>query len=200
MRIVEQKIYRFSELSEKVKQKVIEASKNFESEVYNSDFLLDEFKQELASNGFTDAKIAYSGFYSQGDGLSFDANVNLIFFINQYKDQLPLLHKILHSERDLYSYIDAGICKNSYSNHYSHRKTRYAEVSFNYLDSRIESVLTKEVIDLNDTIESDRLDFCDKFYKILKDDYEERLEDSNIIDSLVTGEYEFTETGEIYND
>ena len=200
MRIVEQKIYKFSELSEKAQQKAIEDHRNFETEVYSSDFLIDEFKQELANNGFLNAKICYGGFWSQGDGLSFNADINLIFFINSNKDQLPLLHKILHSERDLYSYIDAGICKNSHSYHYSHKKTRYSEVSFNYLDSRIEKVLEKEVKILGELIESDRLDFCDKFYKILKDDYESRLEDENIIDSLVTGEYEFTENGEIYSD
>jgi len=197
---VEQKIYRFNELSEAAKQKAIEAHRNFGSEDYNSDFLIDEFELRLNENGFLNSKIYYSGFWSQGDGLSFDANINLIFFINKHKDQLPLLHKILHSERDLYYYIDAGICKNFYSYHYSHKKTRYSEVSFNHLDSRIEKVLEKEVIELTNIIESDRLDFCDKFYEILKDDYESRLEDSNIIDSLITGEYEFTKDGEIYND
>lgn len=39
-----------------------------------SDDLIKDFTGELESMGYSDIKIQYTGFYSQGDGLSFTAN------------------------------------------------------------------------------------------------------------------------------
>lgn len=195
MRIIEQKIYKFDELSEATKQKAIDKHRSFEIEVFNPNYEIEGFISELEHEGFDNAKIGYSGFYSQGDGLSFDADINLKFFVSAYKDQLPLLFKRIDRLDD---YIEAEIVKNQYAYHYSHAKTRYTEVSLNHLDSRIDNILMKEVRELTNLIEYSRLDFCNKFYSELQKHYEAVLEDSNIIENIKANEYEFTENGEIF--
>lgn len=52
------------------------------------DCLLEDIKEELETLGFTDAEISYSGFWSQGDGASFTADVNVEHFFNSHLDTM----------------------------------------------------------------------------------------------------------------
>jgi hypothetical protein len=55
---------------------------------YWHDTLLEEIADELSDEGFPDADIQYSGFYSQGDGASFTADVNVEHFFNSHLDKM----------------------------------------------------------------------------------------------------------------
>lgn len=196
MRTVAQNIYSFIELSESAKEKAIQNQRNYEQENYSPDELLKEFSEELSNNGFLKSKIYYSGFCSQGDGLSFDSEIDLKFFVVKHKDRLPLLFKRVDRLDD---YIEAAIYKNSYANHYSHRKTRYTEVTTQVnTDPRVDKLLNREVITLDELVDFDRLAFCDKFYRELEIDYDRAMDDDSIIETLKANDYEFLRDGEIY--
>lgn len=197
MRTIEKTVYTFDELTDRVKEKVIKDQIEFESEVYTCDWLIQEWVEKLKEEGFINAKIHYSGFYSQGDGACFDAEIDLKKFVNDYKTYLPLLAKRLDR---IDEYIEAGICKNSYSNWYSHEKTRYIDVTCNSdLDERQVRRLAKEVKILDELIEKDRLDLCKQFYKELKEDYERVTSSESAIADIKANEYEYFEDGEMYN-
>lgn len=196
MRTIETKIYKFNELNDEAKEKAISDHRVFEQEQFNPD--LDYYKEQVESKGFKNAKIFYSGFCSQGDGASFDCEIDLIKFITDNKKQLPLLYKILNSKRNLYDYIEANIEKNSYANHNSHKKTRYTEVVIQNVDKRIESVLIKEVAMLEEFIEIARLSACDLIYNGLEKEWNDINSDECIKETIEANEYEFFATGKIY--
>ena len=70
-------LYEFSELSEQAKKKVLNDLRFINVEYlqwYDSD--TDFWIEKLNEAGFTDAKIFFSGFSSQGDGACFDATID----------------------------------------------------------------------------------------------------------------------------
>jgi len=50
--------------------------------VMHGQFIIDYWIEKLQDIGFEDAQIEYTGFYSQGDGASFTASVNIEKLIN----------------------------------------------------------------------------------------------------------------------
>lgn len=83
MRTIRTKVYQFNELSKEAQETAI---KNFLATNYENIELYDfaeECKEYAATKGFKDAKVRYSLSYSQGDGLSFDADIDVERFIRE---------------------------------------------------------------------------------------------------------------------
>lgn len=53
-------------------------------------FIVDDWVAKLEQLGFSDVKIAYSGFCSQGDGASFTGNVDVAAFITAHPEHSDL--------------------------------------------------------------------------------------------------------------
>lgn len=62
-------IFKLSELTEEAQKKALE--KWNEHSEFDSQFIIDDYREILECIGFSDVKIYYSGFYSQGDGACF---------------------------------------------------------------------------------------------------------------------------------
>lgn len=77
MKTIEIKLFEFEELSQEVQAKVLEKFSDINVDDNWHDDSLENFKTELAEVGFTEAEISYSGFWSQGDGLSFDSKIDI---------------------------------------------------------------------------------------------------------------------------
>ena len=78
MKIVETKVYKFEELDEESQETTIENFRDINVEFFDwHDCELDYWKERLAEMGFMDAEIQFSGFWNQGDGASFTANVDI---------------------------------------------------------------------------------------------------------------------------
>jgi hypothetical protein len=179
-------IFSFNELSEKVQTKVIEKVRyNFEVDL---DYLIDNFNLELSIEGFYDSKIYYTGFYSQDDGLSFDAKINMSFFCET------------ENEKRILNLINNGLIenltidKNSFYNRYYHEKTRYTDF-YKTGKNNIDTVLNE----LCNKIENKRLELCYKFYGILEDENDYFYSDENIKNILIENNYEFFESGKYFN-
>lgn len=82
MRTIRTKVYQFNELTEQAKQKAIEKNRDINVDYDWYSYTIDEMKSTLQDKGFEDAAIYFSGFYSQGDVLCFDAKVNVEKFAN----------------------------------------------------------------------------------------------------------------------
>ena len=194
MKQVIETIYNFNELVETVQEKLINLEIECISVVWEP--FLEELEKELESEGFKSPEIHYDIGYSQGSGACFDAEIDLKNFVSVYKDKLPLLSKRLDRLDD---YIEGGICKNSYSNHYSHRKTRYTEIEIIHRDPRVSKVLLKEADKLDSLIERDRLAACDRIYQELQDQLEHDTNRERIKEMLLEDNVTFYhQDGEIY--
>ncbi|RTL04165.1 hypothetical protein EKK58_11155 [Candidatus Dependentiae bacterium] len=65
--------YDFKELDKKTQDRVIGKMSDINVDHEWYDFIFEEWTQKLNDHGFTDVKIEFSGFYSQGDGACFTA-------------------------------------------------------------------------------------------------------------------------------
>src|SRR5574344_1972788 len=72
MKLVNIEAFEFDELDEAAKSNV----RNSMSEMIDLTFMVEEFEQDLEAKGIYEPKISYSGFWSQGDGLSFTGGVS----------------------------------------------------------------------------------------------------------------------------
>lgn len=120
MRTAELEVYTFSELSPKVKQKVIEANRNHEVEFDGWwEGVYEVWQEKLKEQGFLSCKIWFRGFSSQGDGACFDCddfNIGKLIAGQKFNaieaEVLRLMIESVH------------IKENGCSNHYCHENTR----------------------------------------------------------------------------
>ena len=185
MRTVRTKIYKFEELSKEAQSIAIDNCRNINnSDDFWFDPILEGFTEQLSEAGFLDATIQFSGFWSQGDGLSFDAKVNVSKFATT-------ANEIRVSKLIDFGFIDEfTIEKTSFSNHYSHEKTRYIDYSICNGDN-----LNEELKKLSNKIELKRLDLCREFYSILEKEYYFLKSDECVKETIIANEYEFLKDG-----
>ena len=186
MRTIEIKAYNFDELSEDAQNKAIEYFSDINVNEEWWKYELEEFVSELDKIGFEDAEIHFSGFYSQGDGLCFDAKINLDKFVLDANEQ-RICNLINNGNLE-----PLFIAKNSYSNHYSYEKTRYVDY-YSICHNNINLLLDKICI----SIEDFRLTICKDFYRRLKQQYEYLCSPEAIKETIICNDYEFTESGEL---
>jgi hypothetical protein len=181
------KAYTFEELSDEAKQVAIEDDRDYHTFYDWWDLSIEEYKNALSLAGFENAEIAWSGFWNQGDGASFTANIN-IHTLNQWAG--------LGLKKSLCDIINEYCCpKVSRGNsHYYHERTcsiDYDGLSGNCRYARLEEAIDKVI----SRIENIRLEWCDKIYKGLEKEYDYLTSDVCISESLIANECYFTKDG-----
>lgn len=186
-------LYSFNELSPETQKKVIEDNRNINLDHHWHDFIYDNWKKKLSSYGFIAPIIHFSGFYSQGDGACFDAAIDLETVLKQ--EDIPAEYKKLILAKD---YIDFGIESNS--SYYSHEHTRFIDwcLSDWNVDVRTQSNIILQ--SFCDWLESKRIDFCQRIYKDLQEEYEHLTSDEAIKETIVANNYTFEINGSMRNE
>lgn len=125
MKTITTTLYSFDELSKKIQEKVLDDLRQIEVEFDNwYDNVYYDWKEKLESKGFIDAKIHFSGFWSQGDGACFDC---LEFDL----DKLMASLELNEMEKAAVSYCAPSFEIRTNNHHYSHERTRDLIVSWN---------------------------------------------------------------------
>jgi hypothetical protein len=193
----EYQVYSFEELGEEARQKAIDSHRNFLFEFVDLDCETGEFKRLLEMYGFSDIKIYYSGFWSQGDGASFTGRyrykagglkaVKAEYAGEWFKDVIEYLElldginkKCLYSLRYM---INTG-------GRYCHANT----MQVNHLDDyRGNRDFSKYEDDITEYVRG----IANEFYHLLEKSYEGMTNNEAVIESIEINEYEFYENGEI---
>ncbi len=189
IKVVSYEIRQWHELDEATRIKAVNKHRDINVDRYDyANEIIKDFEAELQSKGFIGAKISYSGFWSQGDGLCFDC------------DSIDTA-KFLPSRMKGYAeYITLDIRKNGHANYYSHRKTRYIDSEYEISDSRWVSkargIATKEA---KANCQVVYLDACREYYRLLEKDYDYLTSDEAVIDTIKANEYYFDSDGNIDN-
>jgi hypothetical protein len=197
MRTEEIKLYSFYELSEEAKEYAI--NKCRESDGY-IDYewweytVYEDFHNILEILGYSDIKCYFSGFYSQGDGASFEANWSYSKgCLNKIKKYAPKDEELHNIAKVLIEIgfknrwdISSKICK---SGHYEHEYTMHID----YFESNI-----VEEPRLEDSLLEASRDLARWLYSRLEDQYDYLMSDKCIEENLQRNEYEFEEDGEMY--
>lgn len=117
------KAYRFEELSDKGKEKVVSWLNDGVMDTDSYECEVDNTKDDLKELGYEDIDIKWSGFYSQGDGAAITCNTDVVTFIkrNKWAKKYASLYYWAQKEK---MYI--GVKQQSYSR-YNHENTLYSE-------------------------------------------------------------------------
>lgn len=82
MEVRQYSVFTFEELPENIQEKAIDNLRDINTDHQWWEYSFDYFKELLASAGFENADISFSGFWSQGDGASFTADCDAQKILN----------------------------------------------------------------------------------------------------------------------
>jgi hypothetical protein len=220
MRIEETTLYLFDELSDEAQERAIEDARNREINTFDSFWYEDVigywFVEEVAAKkGFDvttnpvklmngsyrhEPNVHFSGFWNQGDGASFEANVDVEKFILAHKWGNKF-RRVLNLARGAHDgSVCASIGRTNPLNYY-YARTMSVEVEW---DANVEygeddwERINAQVEDFRDCLEDVARDLAGELYNTLEREYEYLNSDEAIADTLRANEYEFTVDGEIF--
>lgn len=171
------------------------------------DDVYENWIEDLKNHGFEDVKIYFSGFWSQGDGACFIGKVNIINFINTFKDEildtLNITEKrlnLISGLQESYDFLTYKI--KQFDTHNYHEYTIKADYEY-YLypfqyHAKLYNFLEKAVYQLQDFITEKARFYSHKIYVDLENHYEYLTSEEAILETLEANEYEFTEDGSIF--
>ena len=182
------KTYTIKELSPGARKIVIEAiqnSRSFRQQEVDLDWAIENETEHLEALGLENVEIAFTGFWSQGDGASFTARVNDIpAFIKTIGIEDEILPKVLAAFEEVY---EMSIVRTD--SRYFHENTVRFEIE--EIDDTELVILSgfglgDITVDLNDTLEEIGLEAiasswvkskCKEIYGKLEKAYEEEFSD-----------------------
>lgn len=179
-------VFPFNELEEKIKEKVIADYRyiNVEDDDWYKP-IEEAWIEKLAGIGFEDAGIFFSGFYSQGDGASFDATPNLVKLATHLSFPKAVIAEL--EEAVGMGEISGEI--EVLSRHYSHENTRKFYVPGD-LDTEFATRLQNEGEKL-------RYGLCNELYRELEKEYSYLTDDKQVIETIEANEYLFLVSGKL---
>ena len=189
-KIIEKLAYEYNELSDKAKQKL---RYNYCEHVIEMDFEVECLETILEEMGFSNPKIAYSGFWSQGDGASFTCDnwqykKGMLANIKQNYPTWTSLHLIAKELQSLSKKTGYSLEFSVYrTNHrYCHENTVECGFGYNEYDEKIQDCVGDVVKKL-----------CKTLYDSLEKAYYDATSDESIEDFYTSNEYLFDEKGHI---
>lgn len=207
--------YRFEELDDKAKEKVFESYRT--DEFYPGDWwheaAVEDFVEDRTKEGWDleTKDVHFSGFWSQGDGASFDGEVTCETWIKFHKleAKFPTIMKVLHNTHPL----TAKIYTNHFGTYYCHSNTRYLEIEEDgQLDEHIygwddeakeQAIMEKwneEVMRLEEILEDNREELSQQLYSKLEKQYDYYMTDEAIEEDIMSNDNMFLANGTPFNE
>jgi hypothetical protein len=174
-------LYSFSELNPNAQQRVIDHARDNDeymmTQLWRDEeaFQIQQFTQLLENQGLDDALIEYTGFSSQGDGLSFTAEVT---DLSLFLQSIGVTGTPLLNDEDLLENLMVYI-ERAPGSHYCHENTCGIRIygQENCLDPNAASELSS-LIHANG--EQWRTGLCRRFYRELEKAYDQSTSDEAI--------------------
>ena len=223
--VITKTVYTFAELIEarkagKVNDRAVSQARQWLQEGATDhdwfDYTVGEWKKALEYIGFLNAEINFSGFWSQGDGASFTASVDLERLL-RFMSNPPGGKQQLDTDKDgnyvwgpwlvwkaegvrsnkKFSSVLLRVDDRCYlkvirnSHQYSHERTCGLEDECN-VTSKMTKALWKEFVE---SVEELRVDLCHAIYKDLEKEHEYLNSDEQLAESSDANDYTFDETG-----
>ena len=182
METKEYNVYKFKELTAEAKEKAIESCRDINTDYDWYQFIFEDWTEKLERQGFLDARIYFSGFYSQGDGACFTCKIDLEKLLTGRRLK-SVYKKAIDSYNNDYLSIEIKT-----SGHYSHEYT----MSLDYYDQK--DVVTEKLADF---IITEARNQAQTIYKELKESYEYLTSNESIIETIESNDYDFTVNGKI---
>lgn len=189
-------VYEFDELPADIQDKAVEELQycNVEDGWWD-DFMIEEWQEKLATMGYEDAEIEYSGFSSQGDGACFKAGVNALTWFKAHKGARTEL-RALYRFANKGSYIKAEV---SHSGRYSHAYSMDSAVELDGWGESPSDKVQLQAEQLQRWILEDARELANKIYRELEQEYEYCTTRESIIETIKANEWTFNARGHLDN-
>lgn len=180
-------VYEFSELSDEVKERVIE--KHYMDEDYP--FLTEDIEQELQNIApyWEDVKLNYSLSYCQGDGLSFSGSLNIGKFLDTFFPNLRRKNVVKEYIYKIYSTGNKG--------HYSYASERDIDFDLNYTSGKEYKRIDKLTDSIIQAVRKDYLRTCKTLEKYGYSILEYRMNNAEFQEFCEANDFKFTEQGKL---
>lgn len=186
MRTITKTVYSFDELSDKAKEKALEEYRDVNIHDSWADPLIEGLVEGLEEMGFKKSKIAFSGFWSQGDGASFTCDsidTEKVMKTLELDKKYPRYFE--HSEG-----ITGSIKRDKWHN-YVHENTTSLYIDDDVIPSEIKDQSNEVQEFLKDWIKNKN----QEIYSDLQEDYKDLTSDEYVKDSILENDYYFEEDG-----
>lgn len=200
MKIKTIELYEFDELPEGVRAKVLERERDINVDYDWAKWSLEAWEEKLESMGFEDPKIAYSGFWSQGDGASFTCkrvNVETFAKSQRSKGRFKSLIKAIKSNK-----VEANVDVTRSDHHYCHEYTVSVETEILYWrdeEYKNYAEIEREEGELRKLVLETVRKLSKQIYRELESEYDGLTSDEAVIDTIKANEYTFTASGIMEN-
>lgn len=194
MQTINVELFSINELSENAKQKAIEKYRS------NCDvdlqFTVEYIEEILTCLGFESPKISYSGFCSQGDGLSFTGD--------NWQYKKGMLDKVKECTQDttilnVAKQLQVMAKNTGYKLQFNVNRTSHFYSHENTVQIENNPYSDFSLSDDQDTILTNlKNSLCRLFYRWLEKDYEYQSSDEYITDSLLSNEVVFLSSGKVW--
>lgn len=192
-------VYEFSELNEDAKQKAIDSLRDINTDYEWWDCTIQDLTVALESIGFSGVEIAFSGFWSQGDGARFTGQYSYEKgALSKVKKEYPEftgLHELAETLQELnkpYFYslrFKLGVLNSLYC----HENTSGLEWS--ECDTKEDGWPSDDTD--NAIVETCR-EFMREIYTMLEKEYDFLTSDECVIETIASNGYQFTGEGILY--
>ena len=201
MQIVTTEIFKYSELTEKAKEKARNWYRGGRNQRDNLDSVIDDAKQVGKLLGFDIDKVYYSGFWSQGSGACFEGTFRGSEFepggIRAYAPQDAELQRIADEIEKIINQFYSVALKVRHSGHYYHENCTDFEVSIT--DNTDNEVITPEAAEAERNLIELSKSLMKWIYRALEKEYEYQNADEQIGENIIANVYDFTEDGEVWH-
>lgn len=177
-------LYKFDELTEEIKQTVIEKNRHINVDHCGwDDCVLDEWYLRLKNLGFEDVKILYSGFGSQGDGACFVGKADIEKYLTAHKLKTKFKRVLQNAD-----YISISI---THSWRYYFASSTDVNIEYYEDDPKVEALLNE----LQKIIKSERETIGNEIYRELDSEYFALIGDEAVAETVRINEHDFFEDG-----
>lgn len=192
-------VYKFNELSDDVKQKVIDNYREHNLDYEWWDFVYEDVKTIAALFGLDIDKIYFSGFANQGDGACFEGDYSYKKgSLRAVKEHAPLdtrLHGIVAQLQSIQKPAFYRLqATTKHSGHYYHSGCMSVDVTNYTPDGQWDCLTDEQNTDITDELRC----FADWIYTKLEQEHDHLQSDETITDYLSESDTEYTINGSIY--
>jgi hypothetical protein len=204
-------VYTYAELLKLGNQNAINKATEWLQECATMDgwyeYVYDTWAAALAQIGFENAKIEFSGFWSQGDGASFTADIDVEKLAKFLASDIPpkdciegdpedfrpwIVHKCGKPTDTRYAWLtDIGLYGRVVrtSHQYSHENTCRADIE--YREPREHTALEAVIGEFEKDAETLRLNLCGAIYRDLEQEHEYLMSEEYLHELAEINEYMF---------
>lgn len=198
MKTITVKTYSIQELSDEAFRHAIDENRYSIVELDDWwEYVYDNFKTDMAQAGYDVTDIRFSGFYSQGDGASFEANIPVYEYLKA--------NKLANKYRTLYKFAKEGLVDEIQvmykTDHYAHEHTMSVydnslSFSVDFETPKQQDKYEDQLYRLVERIEEEIVEKAKKLYKDLRNEYEILTSEDAVAEDLANNDCMFDERGD----